>query len=78
MKWFKDVFLPGFEKCNGRRISEKQFNVFQNYLRKFTYKESDMQNTIKIEYHFENLIIILQDSIAGYGKGWHEYYLTIK
>lgn len=79
MKWFKEVFITSFGKCHGKRISEKQFNVFASCLQKHVYKETEEGNTQKTEYHFENLIVILQDSIAGFGKGsWHEYYLTIR
>jgi len=78
MKWFKEVFLPSFKKCDGRRISEKQFDIFNYYLSKYVYKEVDEGNTSETEYHFGDYIIVLQNSFAGYGKGWHEYYLTIK
>ena len=28
MKWFKEVFLPSFEDCKGKRVSEKQGMIF--------------------------------------------------
>ena len=32
MKWFKEVFLPSFEDCKGKRVSEKQGMIFEKYL----------------------------------------------
>ena len=32
MKWFKEVFLPSFENCNGKRVSGKQGQIFEKYL----------------------------------------------
>ena len=31
MKWFKEIFLPSFQKGKELRISEKQFNIFKKY-----------------------------------------------
>ena len=79
MKWFKTVFLPSFETCKGKRISEKQYNLFIKYLYdRYLYKESNLGNAYILEYHIDEIIIITQQSHAGYGKGWEEYYLTIK
>lgn len=79
MKWFKTVFLPSFGSCYGKRISEKQYNLFIKYLYdRYLHKESNRGNAYILEYHIEGIIIITQQSHAGYGKGWEEYYLTIK
>ncbi len=77
MKWFMN-FLKSFDNCTGRKISEKQFFSFESNLQKYVYKESETNNSFITEYHFLDKIIILQDSKVGYGKGWHEYYLTLK
>lgn len=79
MDWFKNTFLASFGFCNGKRISMKQFGIFEKYLHDYIYKQTDSGNTITTEYHFGNSIIVLQDSLAGYGKGkWTEQYLTIR
>lgn len=79
MDWFRKTFLASFENCNGKRITEKQFNIFEKYLMKHIYKESDTNNSFINEYHFEDKIIILQESVVGYGKAsWKEYYLTVR
>lgn len=76
--WFTDTFLTSFGRCSHKRISEKQYNVFDRNLRGFQYKDKSEGNTEIVEYHYNNVAIIVQNSIAGYGKGWHEYYVTIK
>lgn len=80
MKWFIETFLKSFDHCQGKRISEKQYTIFEKYLYKkqYIYKEEDRDNALIIEYHLNDLIIIIQQSHAGWGKGWEEYYLTIK
>lgn len=79
MEWFKDTFLPSFNFCKGKRISEKQYDIFVKYLYdKYLYKELDRNNACIQEYHIYNLVIIIQSSHVGYGKGWNEYYLTIQ
>lgn len=78
MDWFKNTFLPSFGICNGKRISEKQYNIFVKYLYdKHLHKETNRDNACILEYHLDNFVIITQASHAGYGKGWEEYYLTI-
>lgn len=78
MEWFRD-FLKSFGNCCGKRISMKQFGVFERNLHDYEYKVTDDGNTITTEYRFEGKIIILQDSIAGYGNGkWTEQYVTIR
>lgn len=63
MKWFKTVFLPSFETCKGKRISEKQYNLFIKYLYdRYLYKESNSGNAYILEYHIDDLIIITQQS----------------
>lgn len=32
MKWFCEVFLQSFPDCKGKRISEKQAEIFIRYL----------------------------------------------
>lgn len=76
--WFNNVFLKSFDICNGKRISEKQFNIFNDNLKGYLYKTSDRDNTCIDEYHYNDLVIILQQSKAGFGTGWIEYYLTIR
>ena len=47
MKWFKEVFLPSFEDCKGKRISEKQGMIFEKYL-DFDYSNDNAEYFIKI------------------------------
>lgn len=78
MEWF-DNFLTGFGNCCGKRISMRQFGVFERNLHDYEYKQKDDGNTITTEYHYKGKKIILQDSLAGYGKGtWTEQYVTIR
>ena len=80
MRWFETVFLKSFDADGStKRISDKQFNVFVLNLNNYLYKEEDTYNTIMTEYHFNDLIIILQDSLVGFGKNkWTEKYVTIR
>ena len=83
MKWFKEVFLPSFENCNGRRVSEKQGMIFEKYLD----FESERDNATYYSKVVDNRKIRLQVSSAFNGcyydkKGRHtnyktEYYITI-
>lgn len=84
MKWFKEVFLPSFELCDGKQITEKQAQIFIKYLK--DCKESD--NATYYTGNIDCKSIILQESSVFNGsyynkKGRHttyrnEYYLTIK
>lgn len=80
MDWFLKTFLPSFGKCQGKRISEKQFNIFRKYLDKNEYivNTSNDRYTEYFDYLIVGKRIRLQDSLVGYKPYWHEYYLTIK
>lgn len=84
MKWFKEVFLPSFEDCKGRRVSEKQGMIFEKYL--------DFEKEIDNAYYYSKEIngkkIRLQVSSVFNGcyynkSGRHtsyrtEYYIDIE
>ena len=70
MKWFKDVFLPSFEQGKEVIISEKQFRIFEKYLKNekevgYLYTVYDIIDNLKIE----------ASEWCTVGK--HRYYLTI-
>lgn len=83
MKWFRDVFLKSFDECKGKRISEKQAEVFIRYLPDSF--ESD--NACYYTGMIDRKNIKVQESPVYSGcrytsKGRHtiyrnEYYLTI-
>lgn len=83
MKWFKEVFLSSFENCNGKRVSEKQGQIFEKYLD----FESERDNATYYSKIVDNRKIRLQVSSVFNGcyydkKGRHtsyktEYYITI-
>lgn len=84
MKWFKEVFLPSFENCEGRRVSEKQGEIFRKYL-DFSKEQYNAEYYTK---EIDGKIITLQMSSVFNGchynkTGRHtdyrtEYYITIK
>ena len=55
MKWFKEVFLPSFEDCKGKRISEKQGMIFEKYL-DFTIKGKETKTKLKKLEEFKKFI----------------------
>lgn len=70
MKWFKEVFLPSFEQGKEVNISEKQFRIFEKYLKNekevgYLYTIYDIIDGLKIEAY----------EWCTVGK--HRYYLTI-
>ena len=70
MKWFKEVFLPSFEQGKEVNISEKQFRIFEKYLKNekgngYLYTVYDVIDGLKIE----------ASEWCTVGK--HRYYLTI-
>ena len=83
MKWFREVFLKSFDECKGKRISEKQAEVFIRYLPDSF--ESD--NACYYTGMIDRKNIKVQESPVYSGcrytsKGRHtiyknEYYLTI-
>lgn len=83
MKWFREVFLKSFDECKGKRISEKQAEVFIRYLPDSF--ESD--NACYYTGMIDRKNIKVQESLVYSGcrytsKGRHtiyknEYYLTI-
>lgn len=84
MKWFKEIFLPSFEICNGKRVTEKQGMIFEKYL-DFSHSNDNAEYFIKV---IDNKKIKLQKSSAFNGcyynkSGRHtryitEYYITIE
>lgn len=84
MKWFKEIFLPSFEDCKGKRISEKQGMIFEKYL--------DFEDSKDNAEYFSKVVngrkIKLQKSSVFNGcyynkTGRHtnyrnEYYVTIE
>lgn len=71
MKWFKEIFLPSFEKGKEIRISEKQFRIFERYLKEskedgYVYKIWGKVNNLKVE------------AIDWACIGGHRYYVTIQ
>lgn len=83
-KWFIETFLPSFDLCDGKQITEKQANIFMKYL---SNEEESFNSFIYWDYT-NGLFIKVQESSAYNGshydnKGRHtlyrnEYYLTIK
>lgn len=83
MKWFREVFLPSFEDCKGKRISEKQAEIFIKYLP----DSSEFDNAFYYKGTVDERSIEVQESSAYNGcrytsKGRrtiyrNEYYLTI-
>lgn len=83
MKWFCEVFLQSFPDCKGKRISEKQAEIFIRYLS----NSSELDNAFYYEDKINCRNIKLQESLVYNGcrytnKGRHtiykkEYYLTI-
>lgn len=83
MKWFCEVFLQSFPDCKGKRISEKQAEIFIRYLS----NSSELDNAFYYEDKINRRNIKLQESLVYNGcrytnKGRHtsykkEYYLTI-
>lgn len=83
MKWFKEVFLPSFERGT-KKISEKQAEIFKKYLSESYEKDNGEYFTSVID----GISITLQDSLVFNGcyydkkgrhtKYYHEYYLTIR
>lgn len=83
MKWFREVFLKSFDECKGKRISEKQAEVFIRYLS----NTSESDNASYYEGRVDGKNIKVQESPVYSGcrytsKGRHtiyknEYYLTI-
>lgn len=84
MKWFKEVFLPSFEDCKGKRVSEKQGQIFEKYL-DFDYSNDNAEYFKKV---IDGKKIKLQKSSVFNGcyynkSGRHtsyktEYYITIE
>lgn len=84
MKWFKEVFLPSFEDCKGKRVSEKQGQIFEKYLN-FDYSNDNVEYFTKV---IDGKKIKLQKSSVFNGcyynkSGRHtnyktEYYITIE
>lgn len=70
MKWFKEVFLPSFEQGREVNISEKQFKIFEKYLKH--EKETDYLYTV---YDVVDGLNIEASEWCTVGK--HRYYLTI-
>lgn len=76
MAWFKDTFLKSFGNCEGKRISEKQYNVFMNNLSKFCYESGNhIWNGVENFYKFDGKRIVLQESPVVGGKT--EYFVSI-
>ena len=71
MKWFKEVFLASFEKGKELNISEKQFRIFERYL-----KNSKESGYLYIVYDVIDGMQIEAVEWSCIGK--HRYYLTIK
>lgn len=79
MKWFKEIFLPSFENCNDRKITEKQANIFMKYLKNVKENECSTEYSDTIDERK----IVLTDSIEWHG--WKNgrpnkesrFYLTI-
>lgn len=67
MKWFKEVFLPSFDECKNRKITEKQAQIFKKYL--------DFNTVKRYSAVIDRKIIILE--CLPHLK-WIEYYLTVK
>lgn len=71
MEWFKNVFLPSFETGKEIPISEKQFRIFERYLKEskengYTYDLYGTVNDLKIHAYEWSCI------------GKHRYYVIIK
>lgn len=71
MKWFKEVFLPSFETEKELNISEKQFRIFERYLK----NEKEDGYLVTIFDVIDGKKIIATDW-ASVGK--HRYYLKIE
>ena len=67
MKWFKEIFLPSFEECNNKKITEKQAIIFKKYL--------NFESVKRYSSIINGKIIILE---CFPHLKWIEYYLTIK
>ena len=81
MNWFKEVFLNSFEICKGNRISDRQAGIFRKYFDIIVCKTEEWEqfNAYYEKYEFNDLVYIIQESVAGYGsKKWKEYYVTIR
>ena len=70
MKWFKEVFLQSFEIGKELNISEKQYRIFEKYLK----NETEDGYLIKIFDTIDGKKIVAYDW-ASVGK--HRYYLRI-
>lgn len=70
MKWFKEVFLPSFETGREIQITEKQFRIFERYL-----KESKETGYVYNLYGTIDNFKIHAYEWACVGK--HRYYVTI-
>lgn len=71
MKWFKEVFLPSFEEGKEINITEKQFRIFERYL-----KNSKEDGYLFTVYDIIDGKRIEASEWACVGK--YRYYLIIK
>lgn len=71
MKWFKEIFLPSFEKGKEIQISEKQFRIFERYLK----ENKDIGYTYNLYGNIDGLKIHAYEWSC---VGKHRYYVTIK
>ncbi len=85
MKWFKEVFLPSFEDCKGKRVSEKQGQIFEKYLDPERHSNDNAEYFSKV-INGKHIRLQRSSSFNGcyYDKsGRHtkyitEYYITIE
>lgn len=76
MKWFKDIFLKSFEIGKELRISEKQFRIFEKYLKESPRNMGyDGKTTFQVEGIIDGLTIVAYEWFC-YGK--HQFFVTIR
>ena len=76
MKWFKEVFLKSFEAGKEIRITEKQFRIFERYLKESPYGIGyDGKTIFQVEGIIDNLKIVAYEWFC---IGKHQFFVTIK
>ena len=75
MKWFKEIFLKSFETGKELRISEKQFRIFERYLKESPYGMGyDGKYTFQVEGIVDGLKVVAYEWLC-YGR--HQFFVTI-
>lgn len=75
MKWFKEVFLKSFEVGIEIRISEKQFRIFEKYLKESPYGMGyDGKYTFQVEGKIDGAKVVAYEWFC---VGKHQFFVKI-